>query len=139
LEIVYTGDRIEGSNPSLSASTLQVSRKTMSSTLALLYIPIDTQKHAEELATLALSHKLAACVNILPGGQSLYLWEGHIENASECYMLFKTLPEKQHELKTFILAHHPYDIPAILTLSPDCCAPFLDYLSTSLGCRTEEK
>jgi periplasmic divalent cation tolerance protein len=109
----------------------------MSSKLALLYTPIDTQKHAEELANLALSHKLAACVNIFSGGQSLYIWEGNIEKASERYMLFKTLPEKQKDLKNFILAHHPYDVPAILTLTPDCCAPFLDYLSTSLGCRTE--
>ena len=47
---------------------------------------------AQELATKALSEKLAACVTLLPGASSLYYWEGKLEQEYEVQMLLKATP-----------------------------------------------
>ena len=41
------------------------------------------QAVAERIARALVEERLAACVNILPPMQSLYLWRGNIESATE--------------------------------------------------------
>ncbi len=95
---------------------------------ALLYTTIDTMDNAQTLVKLALEAKLAACANIIPGGQSMYLWNETIEQNSECYILFKTTMEKMSSLQQLIVDHHPYDIPAILIWDAQTSHNFFNYL-----------
>lgn len=44
---------------------------------------------AQQLASLALSEKLAACVTLLPGASSMYYWEGKLEQEYEVQMIFE--------------------------------------------------
>ena len=37
-----------------------------------------------------MTEKLAACVNIIPGISSVYVWEGKVENDEELLMMIKT-------------------------------------------------
>lgn len=101
----------------------------MMNKIALLYTTVGTQEQAEQLATLVLSKKLAACVNIFSSGKSLYLWQGRIECANECYLLFKTPIERMKELEHFLINAHPYDVPAILSFLPESSQKFIEYLS----------
>ena len=36
-----------------------------------------------------MTEKLAACVNIIPGIQSVYVWEGKVNNDEELLMMIK--------------------------------------------------
>lgn len=100
---------------------------------ALLYTTIDTIDNAQILVKLALEAKLAACANIIPGGQSIYLWNDTIEQNSECYILFKTTMKNMNALQQLMTDHHPYDTPAILICDVQTSQNFFDYLQGSMG------
>ncbi len=73
-------------------------------------------KVAEPLAQGLIEKNLAACVNILPGVQSVYRWQGAIEKSHEVLLLIKTTQDRWNELSSFIEKQHPYDIPEIISL-----------------------
>ncbi|GDX07369.1 divalent cation tolerance protein CutA [Buttiauxella sp. WJP83] len=71
---------------------------------------------AQDLATLVLSEKLAACVTLLPGATSLYYWEGKMEQEYEVQMLLKSDIDHQEALIACLKSHHPYQTPELLVL-----------------------
>ncbi|MGZ3254973.1 MAG: divalent-cation tolerance protein CutA [Burkholderiaceae bacterium] len=83
--------------------------------LVLTNLP-DTQ-NAHALARRLVELKLAACVNILPGMQSVYRWQGKIEEAQEVTVLIKTTRARYAEIESAIKASHPYQVPEIIALS----------------------
>lgn len=68
------------------------------------------------LANLLLERRLAACVNLVPGVQSLYRWQGAIEQAEEVTLLIKTIASRYAEIEDLIYQNHPYDVPEIIAL-----------------------
>ena len=71
---------------------------------------------ASKLAGGLVEEQLAACVNILPGIRSIYRWQGKISNDAEVLMVIKSLASRFEELESWLLEHHPYDIPEIVAL-----------------------
>lgn len=72
---------------------------------------------AETISNALLEKELVACVNIVPSINSLYKWEGEINNDKEVLLIFKTRCELFDD--TFINAvkeQHPYDVPEIIAL-----------------------
>lgn len=82
---------------------------------------------AQQLASLALSEKLAACVTLLPGASSMYYWEGKLEQEYEVQMILKSERSHQEALLNFLKQHHPYQPPELLVLPVH--AGDKDYLS----------
>lgn len=82
---------------------------------------------AQQLASLALSEKLAACVTLLPGASSMYYWEGKLEQEYEVQMILKSERSHQEALLHFLKQHHPYQTPELLVLPVH--AGDKDYLS----------
>ncbi|ANC39742.1 divalent cation tolerance protein CutA [Hafnia alvei] len=82
---------------------------------------------AQQLASLALSEKLAACVTLLPGASSMYYWEGKLEQEYEVQMILKSERSHQEALLSFLKQHHPYQTPELLVLPVH--AGDKDYLS----------
>ena len=73
----------------------------------------------EEAGTLArglVENKLAFCVNIVPGIESVYHWEGKIHNDPEFLLIVKTRQEKFDALKDWVVEHHSYDVPEVIAL-----------------------
>jgi periplasmic divalent cation tolerance protein len=58
--------------------------------------------------------RLAACVNILPGVQSVYLWQGAEEVSEELILVIKTREERYPALERILLERHPYELPEII-------------------------
>lgn len=71
---------------------------------------------ASGFASALLERRLIACANLLPGGQSLYRWEGKIETASETVLLLKTREERVEELVETIRELHSYETPEVIVL-----------------------
>ena len=88
---------------------------TMSEMLVILCTCPD-EATASQLAGGLVGEQLAACVNILPGIRSIYHWQGKISDDAEVLMVIKSLTSRFEELESWLLNHHPYDIPEIVAL-----------------------
>ncbi len=89
---------------------------------------------ARKLASGVLENRLAACVNLVPGVESHYWWEGKVCQESEVLMVLKTTQEKLAALEAFVLAEHPYDTPEFVALKIEAgSARYLDWISNSVS------
>ena len=59
--------------------------------------------------------KIIACVNISKI-DSVYSWNGKIQNSSEYIAIFKTIKKNKTKLKKKITETHPYDVPEIVEI-----------------------
>jgi len=79
-----------------------------------------------------VQEKLAACVNIMPAGQSIYAWEGKICKESEYLAVIKSMDDRYQDLETFIQQQHPYELPEIImTQINNGSKKYLDWLTTN--------
>ena len=68
------------------------------------------QDQARALAQDLVTAQLAACVNILPKMQSIYRWQGKLEQGDEYLLLIKTRAERVDSVIHAIKANHPYEL-----------------------------
>ncbi len=68
------------------------------------------------MAEALVESKLAACVNLLSGIQSVYRWEGKVETAREVLLLIKSTAARFDELRDRITELHSYDTPEVIAL-----------------------
>ena len=101
--------------------------------ISLLYTTVAGEQEAKKLANIALSSNAAVCVNIIQNGNSMYLWNGKIEESSECYLIFKTNAQLLPKLEELILQNHPYELPSILKFDAIANDSFLDYINNALS------
>ena len=80
-------------------------------------------ERAHDLARTLVAEHLAGCVNILPGIQSVYRWQGDVAEDPETLLLIKTSGEKYPELEARIKALHPYEVPEIIAMQYDRALP----------------
>jgi periplasmic divalent cation tolerance protein len=74
------------------------------------------REQAERIAHRLVEQQLAACVNILPGMQSTYRWQGKVETAAEVLMVIKTSADLVSEVELTIAGLHSYEVPEFLVL-----------------------
>ncbi len=71
---------------------------------------------ARQVAEQLVREHFVACANILPGVQSIYHWQGKVENATETMVFFKTTAMRLPALQAKLKALHPYDVPEIVAV-----------------------
>lgn len=95
----------------------------------LIYTTFPTVAAAETVGAALVADGLAACVNIIPGMVSIYIWQGAVNRDQECVMLVKTRHVLAERVTKAVVAQHPYDNPAVLVLAVDGgAAPFLAWI-----------
>lgn len=95
----------------------------------VVLVTTDSEVAAQALARALIERRLAACVNIFPI-QSVYRWQGEIEQAAEWQLLIKTDWACLDELQTAICQHHNYDLPEIIALPIEAGSePYLAWIS----------
>ena len=78
-----------------------------------------TLASVDEAVTLVrslLDRRLIACGNILPGGRSIYRWEGKVADEQEVIVLLKTRASRVEALEMAFGELHPYKVPELLAL-----------------------
>jgi periplasmic divalent cation tolerance protein len=78
--------------------------------------PENSEGDAKNLAKKLVENKLAACVNIVSGINSVYFWQGNIEDDKEKLLIVKTKLNLFEELKQFVKENHPYTVPEIIAM-----------------------
>lgn len=63
-----------------------------------------------------IEERLAACVNLLPAMESVYRWEGRIEQENERQVVIKTSRDRLVALWDRVRDLHPYEVPEFLVL-----------------------
>lgn len=100
----------------------------------VIYCTCPDQTVAEHLANTLVDERLAACVNILPGITSVYVWEGKRQRDQEHLLIIKSCAGVYPRLTQRILALHPYDVPEIIALPIMAGTPaYLDWLRATTG------
>lgn len=101
---------------SVSPDASPAARPPASPAARLVYVTAPSLAEAEGLARLAVTRRLAACANILPGMRSLYWWQGKLEQADEVVLLLKTTTDRADELVQALVAAHSYECPCVVLL-----------------------
>jgi periplasmic divalent cation tolerance protein len=97
--------------------------------VAVVYSTFPDVEGAEAEGRALLGSGLAACVNILPGMVSLYIWEGRLCRENEVVMIIKTRRSLIDEVIAAVRARHTYANPALLTFEVGSgWAPFLAWI-----------
>lgn len=85
----------------------------------VVLITTSNKEEAGILAEALVSQRLAACVNIVPAIESVYLWQGKVTRDNESLMIIKTTDERYPELERRVNELHGYTTPEIVALRID--------------------
>lgn len=103
----------------------------------LVMISCEGKEQAERIGKHLLSKKLAACVQIIPSVDSLFLWppgEHKVTQVAETLLLVKTFESKWEELEKEVLKNHTYDTPEIIGIPLSHISPgYLEWLTHELS------
>lgn len=83
---------------------------------SMVYVTCATAQEAEDIGTVLVERRLAACVNILGPMRSLYRWQGRVERGDEVVLIAKTRTGLVPELTDAVRAMHGYDVPCVAAL-----------------------
>ena len=95
----------------------------------LVYATFPSRAEAERIGGRLVDDGLAACVNILPGMVSIYIWEGKRQQDGECAMIIKSRASLADQIMRTVRSLHPYENPALVVLDVAGGAPpFLQWI-----------
>lgn len=88
---------------------------------------------SQRLAQTLVEEKLAACVNVVPGLRSFYVWQGRAESSDEQLLIIKTRVHVYPQLEKRLQELHPYELPEILMIPVNAgLPPYLAWISSSV-------
>lgn len=87
----------------------------MTDVLVVLCTFPDAEK-ARQIGTHLVERQHAACVNLLPGVESIYVWKGETCKETEVMAVIKTTRAAFARLSSELKALHPYEQPEIVAL-----------------------
>jgi periplasmic divalent cation tolerance protein len=82
----------------------------------IVLITAGSEEEARKIAGSLVEGKKAACVNIVPGVDSLFRWEDRLDSAQESLLLVKTKASLFPEIVEMVKRMHSYEVPEILAL-----------------------
>ena len=88
---------------------------------------------ARRIGLALVERRLSACVQLTPI-ESIYRWDGAIQQEPEVRLLLKTTEARRPELEQALLALHPYALPALYTVRlAHAHAPYADWITANAG------
>jgi periplasmic divalent cation tolerance protein len=82
----------------------------------IVLITASSEEEAHNIAESLVKGKKAACVNILPGVDSLFWWKDKLDSAQESLLLVKTKASLFPEIVKLVKRTHSYEVPEIIAL-----------------------
>jgi len=99
----------------------------------VVLVTASSLKEARRIARGLVEARLAACVNIAAPVESIYRWQGKIENSHERLLVIKTAREIFAEVEAEIHKLHSYTNPEIICLPIiDGSRDYLEWLAQSV-------
>ena len=88
----------------------------MADAIRVVLVTCPNARSARRIAAELVTRRLAACVNVIPGVESVFWWRGKVEHAREALLVIKTPSRLTDRLRRAVLALHPYEVPEVIAL-----------------------
>ena len=99
----------------------------------LVYITVKDKAEARKIGGELVESKLAACVNIIDNMNSMYVWEGKLQDDKEVILIAKTTEARVPLLIDRVKTLHSYDCPCILSIPVSGGnSEFLDWIANEV-------
>lgn len=83
---------------------------------SLIYVTTSGLDESQKIAKIILNERLAACANIIPKMESIYWWEGDLEEDVESILLLKTRSDLVDKVIGRVKEIHSYQTPCALEI-----------------------
>ena len=80
------------------------------------FVTASNKGEASRIASTLVSERLAACVNVVSGIESVYRWQGEVTTDTETLMIIKTTDERYEQLEHRVRELHSYTTPEVIAL-----------------------
>ncbi|MEY2509411.1 MAG: periplasmic divalent cation tolerance protein [Verrucomicrobiota bacterium] len=101
----------------------------MSDEVVLAFSTFPDIEIARRIARELVTENFAACANVIPKVESIYRWQGKIEQGDETLVLFKTTAARFTAFEERLKSLHPYGVPEIIcTPVASGWPPYLDWV-----------
>ena len=99
----------------------------------IVFVTCQSSEQAETIAQAVVTEKLAACVNVLVGIRSCFIWDGKLTWSNEVLLLIKTARDRFDQLRDRVKSLHSYDVPEIVSLTiDDALDQYADWIGQSV-------
>src|SRR5262245_54692208 len=100
----------------------------------IVFVTCESAEQAHNIAQAVVSEKLAACVNVLPGIRSCYVWDQRLTWSDEVLLLIKTTRGRFDQLQNRVRALHSYSLPEIVGVTiDDAFDKYIEWIDSSVG------
>lgn len=82
----------------------------------VVLVTAGSDAEAKKIAEGLTAEREAACVNIVPGVNSLFRWQGKLDAAPEYLLIIKTRSALLSEVVSLVKRLHSYEVPEIIAL-----------------------
>ena len=100
----------------------------------IVFVTCESKDQADKIAETVVTEKLAACVNVLPGIRSCYVWKEELNWSDEVLLLIKTTRGRFEQMQERVRAMHTYEVPEVVGVTiDDAFQKYLDWIDTNVG------
>jgi len=82
----------------------------------VVFITTGSVDEAQRIARILVKERVAACVNMVSPVQSVYRWQGRVQEDQEVLLIVKTAAEMLEKLATRVKQLHSCEVPEIIAL-----------------------
>ena len=82
----------------------------------LVLCTVDSMEQGEQIAAALVEAGEAACVNIISGVRSIYIWQGKLCREAELLLVIKSVAEKFEAMRARIRQMHTYQTPEVIAV-----------------------
>ena len=82
----------------------------------VILITTANEEEAQSIGERLLNQRQAACVNIVPGVNSIFWWQDKLDSARESLLIVKTRASLLDEIIRLVKEIHSYEVPEIIAL-----------------------
>ncbi len=101
--------------------------------MLIVFTTFASGDEAARVVRVLVEERLIACGSLLPGGRSLYRWEGEVADQPEVVVLMKTRKQDWTALISRLHELHPYDTPECIAVRIAAGAPkYMAWLEAAL-------
>lgn len=82
----------------------------------VILVTTGSEEEAKKIAAALIDERLAACANIIRSVQSVFRWQGEVEDEPETLMILKSVAAKVEAVTAKVKELHSYDVPEVIAL-----------------------